>query len=436
MSQGNQGRGRFSGRGRSGSRDGGRFGQRYAGRYETAQDGRNPHKSSDDDENFTFDIQPNKVDTVKFVTAQRKLISYISTRYPDVGKIFSHGYEVEHTYPIRPEPVLGQGQDVYDFERDIYREKVKLVMRREEEYLYNKKLAYGVLWKHCSLALQNSIRGTLDYTDMSENENALELWEHVKRLCTVGVVINADPEKVQRDADLRFNSISQLPSESVSGFYDRYLQEVNAWVEAGNAFVDTEIIVEGDDPDAEIDEQDARVRAIRARVHLKSEKRKARNFMSKLDRSRFTGMEDELANDLVKGRDNYPYNIVDAMQLAQSYRYDGRAMGDVITNTRHVEGSAYVTQKHKSKNKTYKRKVEDEGNNEAEKKDYSHIKCNLCDQYGHYKSKCPMLGDAKDLNDKSKKQKSESDQKQATVTKGNKKKADTVVFVSMNRTCR
>jgi hypothetical protein len=54
-------------------------------------------------------------------------------------------------------------------------------------------------------------------------------------------------------------------------------------------------------------------------------------------------MEDELANDLVKGRDNYLYNRVDAMQLAQSYRYDGCAMGDVITNTRQVDGSAYVT---------------------------------------------------------------------------------------------
>jgi archaellum biogenesis ATPase FlaH len=84
--------------------------------------------------------------------------------------------------------------------------------------------------------------------DISENENALELWKHVKRLCTV-VVINADPEKVQRDADLRFNSISQHPTESVSRYYDRYLQEVIAWVEAGNALVETEIIVEGDDPD-------------------------------------------------------------------------------------------------------------------------------------------------------------------------------------------
>jgi hypothetical protein len=55
-------------------------------------------KSSEDDENFVFDIQPNRVDTVKFVTAQRKLVDYVSTRYPDVGKVFSHGYEIKHTY--------------------------------------------------------------------------------------------------------------------------------------------------------------------------------------------------------------------------------------------------------------------------------------------------------------------------------------------------
>jgi len=76
-------------------------------------------------------------------------------------------------------------------------------MHREEEYLYNKKLSYGVLWKHCSLALQNPIRGTIDCTEMSESEDALQLWENVKRLCTVGVVTNADPDKVQRDADFR-----------------------------------------------------------------------------------------------------------------------------------------------------------------------------------------------------------------------------------------
>ena len=86
----------------------------------------------------------------------------------------------------------------------------------------------------------------------------------------MGVVTNADPDKVQRDADFRFSRVHQYASESVSGFYDRYLQEVGTWTEADN--------------------------------------------------------------------------IVEAMQLAQSYRYDGRVMADVIISTRDIDASAYVTQ--------------------------------------------------------------------------------------------
>ena len=96
-------------------------------RYEAAQAVRVPVKSSEDDENFVFDIQPNRVDTVKFVTAQRKLVDY-------VRKIFSHGYEIKHTYPERPEPLEAGEAGGCDCERDIY--KVKMVMHREEEHLY------------------------------------------------------------------------------------------------------------------------------------------------------------------------------------------------------------------------------------------------------------------------------------------------------------
>ena len=68
--------------------DGGRFSQHHPGRYETAQAGRVPVISSEDVENFMFDIQTNIKDTVKFVVTQRTFDDYISTRNSDVGKIF------------------------------------------------------------------------------------------------------------------------------------------------------------------------------------------------------------------------------------------------------------------------------------------------------------------------------------------------------------
>ena len=105
-----------------------------------------------------------------------------------------------------------------------------------------------------------------------QDENVVSLWAEVKRLCTVGVMLNADPEKLQRDADFRFTKVHQLSYESVSMFYDRYLQECNAWLEAGNTFVESEIVYEGD-VDDEIDETNPRVRAIRAKIFMKQEKR-------------------------------------------------------------------------------------------------------------------------------------------------------------------
>ena len=94
-----------------------------------------------------------------------------------------------------------------------------------------------------------------------------------------------------------------------STFYDRYLQECNAWFEAGNIFVESEIVMQGNEYD-EIDELNPRVIAIRARILLKQEKKKAMIFLTKLDRNRFKSLLDELANDLSKGINNYPANII------------------------------------------------------------------------------------------------------------------------------
>ena len=89
----------------------------------------------------------------------------------------------------------------------MWREQVKLIEKRREDYKFNKKLVYGVLWKHCSLPLQNSIRGTEGFSATVRDEDVVSLWAEVKRLCTVGVMLNADPEKLQRDTDFRITKV-------------------------------------------------------------------------------------------------------------------------------------------------------------------------------------------------------------------------------------
>ena len=172
----------------------------------------------------------------------------------------------------------------------------------------------------------------------------------VKRICTVGLVLNADPEQVQREADSRFKNVHQFYNETVPAFYDRFLQEVSAWVQAGNAFIEVEIIMEGDDPDQAIDEENPRVRAARARLLERTEKKMAFTFLSKLDRNRFMSLNDDLAN-LAKGRNAYPSTAAEAMQLAQTYRSDGRVIGDTVSGGKSIDESAYVTQEYHKKTK-------------------------------------------------------------------------------------
>jgi hypothetical protein len=88
-----------------------------------------------------------------------------------------------------------------------------MIEKRKEDYKFNQKLVYGVLWKHCSLPLQNSIRGTEKISATVQDKNVVSLRAEVKRLCDV---------------------------------YDRYPQECNSWLEAGNTFVESEIVIEGD----------------------------------------------------------------------------------------------------------------------------------------------------------------------------------------------
>ena len=90
------------------------------------------------------------------------------------------------------------------------------------------------------------------------------------------------------------------------------MQECEAWMQAGNAFVEMEFISPNDDP---VDINNRRVKEATARVQEKSNKRQAMLFLNKLDRNKFTGLHDSLANDLNKGNNNYPNNVGEAMLL-------------------------------------------------------------------------------------------------------------------------
>ena len=123
MSQLSYSRGRFQGR------DGGRSSQRNPGRYEAAQAARVPVKLSEDDENFVRYTaeQSRHYEVCRCLEeAYRLCLDHVPGRWKD----FVHGYEIKHTYPERPERLEAGESGGYGYERDIYNEKLKMVMKR------------------------------------------------------------------------------------------------------------------------------------------------------------------------------------------------------------------------------------------------------------------------------------------------------------------
>ena len=79
MSYNQSQRGRFNGRGRGNDRGGGFQGQRDSGRfnnrYHNSQN-RSSVPPRDDEDDFMFEIHPNRIDTVKFINAQSFVITW------------------------------------------------------------------------------------------------------------------------------------------------------------------------------------------------------------------------------------------------------------------------------------------------------------------------------------------------------------------------
>jgi hypothetical protein len=337
-----------------------------------------------------FDYSPERVDAYKFSMARNRLIDYIGSKFANVDNIFKYSEDYRFVRPTPPTPEqLDPVNDPIGMVKWEYQERIKLIIKKEEDYKENKRLVYSILWSHCSPSLQNAIKQARDYDEIEENKDLLELWTSIDALCIAGEARNIDETKRKVDAQNRLNRIHQYPGEHIGVFYERLKNELEANEAAGNHLI--EFVEAGADHDQLV--------AARADRHQREERMKAIMFLNKLDRRIYGTLLDSLQNDYGANKAAYPETLVAAYQRAITYKVDGKYLSDMKMSVP-PSSTAFVTSASSEKigkaGKNVAKELDSKGTKELSKpaSNASATKCHFCNQNGHWKKDCPLLAKA------------------------------------------
>jgi len=242
-------------------------------------------KTPDNKENVIFEFYLNLVEIVNISVAQKKLCDYLATR-----RCWWERYPQLPTWRVS---------------RDS-KDDCKRSMRKLTTDMRNPMEAF----------LLSCDRGTANYKRTGNTENVIALWIEIIRLVLRWMLILISVSEI---------CISRYHSESVR--YDRDMQEVNAWSEPGNVSVDTELIMQWDDTEVDINEDNARVRAIRSSIFVNSE----------IDRNGFSCLTDDLVNEA----NNYSNNMVKQYSFHWCVNSMEGSWWDTVSNIKDMEGSQH-----------------------------------------------------------------------------------------------
>jgi hypothetical protein len=236
-----------------------------------------------------IDYNPEKREVQRFVETKRKISVYLGSKYQYIGNLIE--FNEDHEFVDPPQPAaeaLAPEADPFGFVKDEYKASVKEVRKQRVKYELDKQQSYSIVWGLCTVAMQNMLKSVEGFDDTHRERDLLTLWNEIQRLSTVGADFRRDPDVLKLQATRRFQGIRQYPDESPGDFYNRYNVEVEIWESAGNEFIES-FIPEGEDP---------ALVAAREVLDERTEKAKAMDFLSKLDKRRFSGLLDAFHNTL------------------------------------------------------------------------------------------------------------------------------------------
>ena len=210
-----------------------------------------------------------------------------------------------------------------DFEKDVYREKLRMYVKRKATLDDNMGKVFSLAWGQCTAAMQAKVEAMTGYENVRNNSNLLGLLLLIKQ-ATFDFHSKKNKCHALIDVQKAFVNFRQKRDMTIGEYHEKFKSLVSAYEGCGGSVGnDKGLIVEylvrmGTDV-ANADANDVKAAKKGAR-----EEYMATLFIVNSDKSRFGNLIQELENDFVKSNDNYPGTLTGAYILLANRKEDPR----------------------------------------------------------------------------------------------------------------
>jgi hypothetical protein len=327
---------------------------------------------SSDMKGHVFQLAHEANNTQQFTKTMDMLKSYVAERFSNPTDVLPM-FKVPHELPFICEP--DPPEDAEDsFQRKRWERLFDDYLSRDNQLRGNLARLYNLIWGQCSKALKEKLKSRQGYVSAQEANDASWLIIRIKELS-----FKFEEQKYfflsMFEAKRKLFALKQANNQTIQDYHATFVNLVNAIEHFGGTFGTEQALMDysakalgfGEEYHDEAEKSDEAKRASRQRFL-------ATAFIMNSDRIRYGELIRDLANSFVKGRNEYPEDLVSAHKLLVEYQTSNKSIkkkdnsNDATPSEPTVEGHTFA---------------------QIEANRYPNVLCYNCNKKGHYASSCP-----------------------------------------------
>ena len=262
---------------------------------------------------------------------------------------------------------MGRNRMLMEPAQSLYSQEMSQFAKKRDLLKENMAKLWGIIFGQCTKALVESLRAEADFEQEQEDYNAIWLLKSIKRVVQ-GVTTSSNDYHTAFCSMRDFYRTKQF-NKSVEDYYVDFENAQELVLQAHVDLLDhTDLLLKERVKSPTITDEEVRQKYV------------AMAFILNADVKRFSGLWDDLHNNLLKGQDNYPQDMQKAVHMLTHWKGSSNTGGN-------------RTQQNRGLGRNGMQFVQNGGNTTPVAGRTgplrADIMCFRCNRHGHYANDCP-----------------------------------------------